>query len=81
MLWRPVTRGNGNILGEATAAGSGAFSGEAIRLLIQIAARHKAAGLTQTVVAQRLGKPPYYVAKYEQGERRLFLLWLKAMYF
>src|SRR5262249_34504995 len=28
-------------------------------------ARRKAAGLTQTVVAQRLGKPPSYVAKYE----------------
>jgi transcriptional regulator with XRE-family HTH domain len=27
--------------------------------------------LTQTVVAERLGKPPSYVAKYEGGERRL----------
>jgi transcriptional regulator with XRE-family HTH domain len=27
-------------------------------------ARRKAAGLTQTVVAKRLGKPPSYVAKY-----------------
>src|SRR6266496_4141325 len=41
MLWRPVTRGNGNILGEATAAGSGAFSGEAIRPLILIVAPHR----------------------------------------
>ncbi len=31
----------------------------------------KAAGVTQTVLAQRLGKPPSYVAKYELGERRL----------
>ena len=33
--------------------------------------RRKAAGLTQTVVAERLGKPPSYVAKYEGGDRRL----------
>ena len=38
-----------------------------------IAAR-KEAGLTQTVVAQRLGKPPSYVAKYEGGDRRLDVL-------
>lgn len=30
--------------------------------------------MTQTVVAQRLGKPPSYVAKYEGGDRRLDLL-------
>jgi transcriptional regulator with XRE-family HTH domain len=29
------------------------------------------AGLNQTDVAQRLGKPQSYVAKYEGGERRL----------
>lgn len=34
----------------------------------------KAAGLTQTVVAERLGKPPSYVAKYEGGDRRLDIL-------
>src|SRR6202030_3665964 len=34
-------------------------------------ARRKAAGLTQTVVAERLGKPPSYVARYEGGDRRL----------
>jgi transcriptional regulator with XRE-family HTH domain len=38
-----------------------------------IAAR-KQAGLTQTVVAKRLGKPPSYVAKYEGGDRRLDVL-------
>jgi transcriptional regulator with XRE-family HTH domain len=37
-------------------------------------ARRKAAGLTQTVVAKRLGKPPSYVAKYEGGDRRLDVL-------
>lgn len=36
--------------------------------------RRKAAGLTQTVLAQRLGKPPSYVAKYELGERRIDVL-------
>jgi transcriptional regulator with XRE-family HTH domain len=36
--------------------------------------QRKTAGLTQTVVAKRLAKPPSYVAKYEGGERRLDLL-------
>jgi transcriptional regulator with XRE-family HTH domain len=36
--------------------------------------QRKAAGLTQTVVAKRLGKPPSFVAKYEGGDRRLDLL-------
>jgi len=31
----------------------------------------QAQGLTQTEVAQRLGKPQSYVSKYESGERRL----------
>ena len=39
-----------------------------------LVAQRKAAGLTQTVLAQRLGKPPSYVAKYELGERRLDVL-------
>jgi transcriptional regulator with XRE-family HTH domain len=34
----------------------------------------KANGLTQTDVANRLGKPPSFVAKYELGERRLDVL-------
>jgi transcriptional regulator with XRE-family HTH domain len=37
-------------------------------------AERKAAGLTQTVLARRLGKPPSYVAKYEGGDRRLDVL-------
>jgi transcriptional regulator with XRE-family HTH domain len=37
-------------------------------------ARRKAAGLTQTAVAERLGKPSSYVAKYELGDRRLDVL-------
>jgi transcriptional regulator with XRE-family HTH domain len=36
--------------------------------------QRKDAGLTQTEVAKRLGKPPSYVAKYELGDRRLDLL-------
>jgi transcriptional regulator with XRE-family HTH domain len=36
--------------------------------------QRKAAGLTQTVVAKRLGKPPSYVAKYEGGDRRLDII-------
>lgn len=35
-----------------------------------IAARRKA-GLNQTELAERLGKPQSFVAKYEGGERRL----------
>jgi transcriptional regulator with XRE-family HTH domain len=44
------------------------------RLRELLVARRKAAGLTQTVVAKRLGKPPSYVAKYEGGDRRLDVL-------
>lgn len=33
--------------------------------------KRKEAGLTQAVVAERLGKPQSYVSKYEKGERRL----------
>jgi transcriptional regulator with XRE-family HTH domain len=41
------------------------------RLCELLKMQRKAAGLTQTVVAERLGKPPSYVAKYEAGDRRL----------
>lgn len=34
-------------------------------------AERKAANLTQAVVADRLGKPQSYVAKYENHERRI----------
>jgi transcriptional regulator with XRE-family HTH domain len=44
------------------------------RLCELLKARRKAAGLTQTIVAQRLRKPPSYVAKYEGGDRRLDVL-------
>jgi len=45
-----------------------------VKLRDLLKARRKAAGLTQIVVAQRLGKPPSYVAKYEGGDRRLDVL-------
>jgi transcriptional regulator with XRE-family HTH domain len=44
------------------------------RLRALLKEKRKAAGLTQTVVAKRLGKPPSYVAKYEGGDRRLDVL-------
>ena len=36
-----------------------------------LADRRKEAGLTQETLAKRLGKPQSFVAKYENGERRL----------
>jgi len=39
-----------------------------------LVAKRKELGLTQTQVAERLEKPPSYVAKYELGERRLDVL-------
>ena len=44
------------------------------KLRALLTAARKSAGLTQTVVADRLGKPPSYVAKYEGGDRRLDVL-------
>lgn len=36
-----------------------------------LAAARKAAGLTQVQLAERLGRPQSFVAKYEVGERRI----------
>lgn len=44
------------------------------KLCALLKAHRKAAELTQTVVADRLGRPPSYVAKYEGGDRRLDVL-------
>lgn len=44
------------------------------RLCDLLKTHRKGAGLTQTVVANRLKKPPSYVAKYEGGDRRLDVL-------
>lgn len=40
-------------------------------VIARLVAARNAAGLTQLEVAQQLGKPQSYVAKYEGGERRL----------
>lgn len=37
------------------------------------------AGLTQSVVAKRIGQTQSYVSKYEKGEQRLDLLELEAV--
>ena len=41
------------------------------KILDWLIATRKAAGLTQQQVADQLGKPQSFVAKYEGGERRL----------
>lgn len=42
-----------------------------VRLVEVLAAARKRAGLTQRHVAEALGRPQSFVAKYEGGERRL----------
>lgn len=42
-----------------------------VRLIEILVRARKAAGLTQAQVADKLGKPQSFVAKYENGERRL----------
>ncbi|WP_027163606.1 helix-turn-helix transcriptional regulator [Mesorhizobium sp. WSM1293] len=41
------------------------------RFLAQLISLRKAKGLTQEQVAEQLGRPQSFVAKYEGGERRL----------
>ncbi|WP_192357211.1 helix-turn-helix domain-containing protein [Mesorhizobium mediterraneum] len=41
------------------------------RFLAQLVSLRKAKGLTQAQVAEKLGRPQSFVAKYEGGERRL----------
>ena len=59
---------------------AGSVHTEAYRRLLQrlIEARG-AAGLSQARLAQRLGKPPSFVGKYELGERRLDVLELAVV--
>ena len=40
-------------------------------LTTRLVAARRGAGITQQMVADRLGKPQSFVAKYERGERRL----------
>lgn len=42
-----------------------------VRLIALLSAAREKAGLTQQELADRLGKPQSFVAKYEGGERRL----------
>ncbi|MDB1112690.1 helix-turn-helix domain-containing protein [Pseudomonas extremaustralis] len=42
-----------------------------IHLLELLIERRNAAGLTQSQVADRLGRPQSFVSKFERGERRL----------
>lgn len=42
-----------------------------VRLIAILTRARKDAGLTQAQVADKLGKPQSFVAKYENGERRL----------
>ena len=46
-------------------------SPEYLKLRELLVAARKKAGLTQQQVAERLGRPQSFVAKYEGGERRL----------
>ncbi|MCG4258294.1 helix-turn-helix domain-containing protein [Acetobacter senegalensis] len=41
------------------------------RLMELLIAARRGKGLTQATLAERLGKPQSYVAKYETGERRI----------
>ena len=54
-------------------------SPEHIKLRELLIAARKKAGLTQQQVAERLGRPQSFVAKYEGGERRLDVLELIQM--
>ncbi|NGO54516.1 helix-turn-helix domain-containing protein [Allomesorhizobium camelthorni] len=44
------------------------------RFLAELISLRKAKGLTQAQVAEKLGRPQSFVAKYEGGERRLDLI-------
>ncbi len=47
------------------------YSEQYRKVLDWLIAARKATGLTQQQVADRLGKPQSFIAKYEGGERRL----------
>lgn len=47
------------------------FSSDHRRLCELLIAARRSAGLTQEIVARRLDKPQSFVAKYENGERRI----------
>lgn len=47
------------------------FSDRYSRLITRIVEARRRAGITQTALAQKLGKPQSYISKVERGERRL----------
>jgi transcriptional regulator with XRE-family HTH domain len=49
-------------------------SADHVHLISLLVAQREKAGLTQQQLADRLGKPQSFVAKYEGGERRLDLI-------
>jgi transcriptional regulator with XRE-family HTH domain len=62
------------------AVGRGAiYSDEHRQLVALLRELRREAGLTQVEVAERLGRPQSYVSKYEQGQRRVDLVDLRAV--
>lgn len=49
-------------------------SADHVNLITLLVAAREKAGLTQQQLADRLGKPQSFVAKYEGGERRIDLI-------
>lgn len=47
------------------------YSDKSAKLCALLVKARENAGLTQAVLAQKLGKPQSFIAKYERGERRL----------
>jgi transcriptional regulator with XRE-family HTH domain len=54
-------------------------SAEYARLISLLVAARKAADMTQQVLAKKLGRPQSFVAKYENGERRIDLVEFAAI--
>jgi transcriptional regulator with XRE-family HTH domain len=55
------------------------FTSQQDRLLELLRSIRQEAGLRQTDLAQKLGRPQSFVSKYESGERRLDLLELRQI--
>jgi len=50
------------------------YTAEYQKMLAKIVAARKAAGITQAMLAQRIGRPQSFISKIENGERRLDLI-------
>jgi transcriptional regulator with XRE-family HTH domain len=50
------------------------YTAEYQKMLAKIVAARKAAGVTQAMLAQRIGRPQSFISKIENGERRLDLI-------